>query len=130
MKKIIVVIIGILLICFLIINHYVNKNDKYYTNIEKNILKKTDIKNINYINVYGDYYIVKSDKYLYVFDKKYTEIMKIDNIIIYENTFDYDIIYEDDAVMYYNDIYKGGKLEVEYYDLYTYKLIKKVLVNG
>ena len=118
------------MICFLIINHYVNKNDKYYTNIEKNILKKTDIKNINYINVYGDYYIVKSDKYLYVFDKKYTEIMKIDNIIIYENTFDYDIIYEDDAVMYYNDIYKGGKLEVEYYDLYTYKLIKKVLVNG
>ena len=92
--------------------------------------KKTDVKDIDYINVYGDYYIVKNDKYLYVFDKKYTEIISIDNIIIYENKNDYDIIYEDDAVMYYNDVYKGGKLEVEYYDLYTYKLIKKVLVNG
>lgn len=130
MKKIIFVIIGILLICFLVINHYVNKNDKYYRNIEENILKKTDVKDIDYINVYGDYYIVKNDKYLYVFDKKYTEIISIDNIIIYENKNDYDIIYEDDAVMYYNDVYKGGKLEVEYYDLYTYKLIKKVLVNG
>ncbi len=130
MKKVIIVLIGIFVLFVIIICSLVYKNDKYYNDIEKNIIKKTDIKNINYVNGYGEYYIVRDNKYVYIFNHEYEEILKIDNILLYENKDNYDIIYDNEKVMYYHDYYEDGKLVVEYYDLYTYKLLKKIEVNG
>jgi hypothetical protein len=106
-------------------------NDKRYEDRLKNkIINNTDIKEIEYINYYDSYYIVMDMENIYVFDNKYIELLKIDKILIHENKKKYDMIYKDGMVMYMNDYYKGKLLVYEYYDLYTYELINRVLVGG
>ena len=108
----------------------VDNDNKYNNKIINKIINKNDIKEIDYINEYNDYYIVKGKEYLYVFDNKYNEIFKIDCVLIYENKNNYDIIYKDELLMYLNDYYKDNKLVYEYYDLYTYKLLDKIVLGG
>lgn len=130
MKKLIKIFISLLIIIFIFIL-YMDYNDKRYgDSLENKIINNTDIKEINYINHYVDYYIVMDMDNLYVLDLKYVEILKIDKILIHENKRKYDMIYKDGIVMYMNDYYKNKKLIYEYYDLYTYELLDRVLVGG
>ena len=129
MKKLIKIFISTLIIVFVFIL-YMNYNDnKHIDELKKKIIKNTDIKEINYLNTYGEYYIVLDNDNLYVLDKKYVELLKIDKILIHENTRNYDIIY-DEAPMYMRDYYKDNKLHYEYFDLYSYEKINEVLVGG
>lgn len=107
-----------------------NNNQKNINELNNLIVKKTNLKNIKYINKYDNYYLVKDDEYLYIFDNKFKELLKIDNIIIHDNKNNYDIIYHDNKAMYLNDYLKDNKIVYEYYDLYDYKLIKKIVIGG
>ena len=130
MKRIIKIFIGILLLVLMSII-YMDNNDRQYDNKLRNrIIKNTGIKNIEYINYYDDYYVVIDKDNLYLYDNEYKEILKVDRIIIYKNDNDYDIIYKDGKLMYFDDILKDNKLIYRYYNIYNYELIDEVLVGG
>lgn len=108
----------------------VYRDNKYYNNMINDIVENTDIEKIDYINWYDDYYIVKDMEYVYLIQDNYNILLKLDLSIIHENTKNYDIVYRDDILVYFNDSYKDGKLVYEYYDIYTYEVIDKVVVGG
>ena len=62
MKKMIKIFISIMISLFILILLVVKIDNKYDKNNYKIIMDKTDIKNISYVNRYGDYYIVLNDK--------------------------------------------------------------------
>lgn len=108
----------------------VDINDSKYN--EKNIKlikKNTTITSIEYLNYYDNYYLVLDKEYLYLINNTYKIISKIDRKILYENKDNYDIIYKDEQIMYFDDISKNNKLIYEYYDIYNYKLIKSITVG-
>lgn len=107
-----------------------NNDNRYYDKIGKDIADKTNIKNIKYINKYDNYYIVIDSDYIYILGNKYNELLKKDITLIHENTNNYDIIYKDDLIMYFNDFFKDNKLVYEYYDINTYELSDRVFVGG
>ena len=124
-------LLGSILIIILGLIFYMNYNDKnYMENMKKKIIANTEIDKIEYINVYDNYYIVLSDEDLYLLDDKYNVVLDVEKFLIYENSKNYDIIYNDKHFMYLNDVYEDDQLIYEYYDIYTYKLIKRVIVGG
>lgn len=130
MRKVVTIFICICVFSFLVILYVTNSNEKYVYKLKKEIIKNTDVKEIDYFNKYDNYYIVLDKEYLYIFDNKYVELLRIDKILIHENVNKYDIIYNDNKVVYMNDYYKNKKLICEYYDLYTYKLINSFESGG
>ena len=101
------IFISIMISLFILILLVVKIDNKYDKNNYKIIMDKTDIKNISYVNRYGDYYIVLNDKYLYAINKEYKIVSEIDKILLYENSEKYDIIYDNELFMYLDD--DGGK---------------------
>ncbi len=130
MKKIIIWFISILIILFLLIMYMNINNNKYNDKLENNIINNTEIKKIRYIKKYDNYYIVTNNKYIYLIDSKYDIILKKDISLIHKNTNNYDIIYKDEYLMYFNDYIKDDILVYEYYDINTYELIDRVFVGG
>ncbi len=130
MKKIIIWFIGILLVLFIAILYVTGVDNKYNNKMVRAILKNTDVKKVNYLNKYNNYYIVIDDEYVYVFDLKYDEILSKDINLTYRNVNNYDIIYKDANLMYFNDYLKKDILVYEYYDINTYKLINRVFIGG
>ncbi|MDO4394694.1 MAG: hypothetical protein Q4C23_01770 [Mycoplasmatota bacterium] len=129
MKKKIIIFITIMFLILSLI-FLVDINDSKYN--EKNIKlikKNTTITSIEYLNYYDNYYLVLDKEYLYLINNTYKIISKIDRKILYENKDNYDIIYKDEQIMYFNDISKNNKLIYEYYDIYNYKLIKSITVG-
>jgi len=130
MKRIIIILITLVLFSFLLIIYMINNDNKYYKSMKNDIIKNTELDYIDYINKYDNYYIVADNDYLYLIDIDYNMILDIELSSIYENTNDYDIIYKDSEFMYFNDYMEDNKLVYEYYDLYTYESIDRVLVGG
>ncbi len=97
---------------------------------EKVIIKKTDIKEISYYNKYNNYYIVMDNDYLYLIDKEYKIVSKLDRSLIHENNEKYEIVYEDGAIYYFSDKLNNKQVEYVYYDIYTYEVVKRVLLGG
>ena len=129
MKKLVLVLVSIIILSFILISYMVNNNDKYLANLEKMIIDNTDIKLVNYVNEYDEYYIVSDKDNLYLVNMKYEIIFDIEKSKIHENSKNYDIIYKEDKLMYFNNIYDKDRLVYEYYDLYTYEIIDKVVVG-
>lgn len=130
MKKIIICFIGVLLVLFIAILYITINDNKYTNNLEKNILRNTSVKRVDYLNKYNNYYIVMDREYLYVFDLKYNEILSKDIMLVHSNNNNYDIIYKDDNLMYFNDYIKDNVLVYEYYNIDTYKLIDRKYIGG
>lgn len=129
MKKLInsfIITITILLVLILLVD--IN-NDKYNITLKKTIKKHTDITNIEYINKYNDYYLVLDKDYLYLIDNELKIISQLDRRVLHENKNNYDLIYQDEQIMYFKDAKKDNKLTYQYYDIYTYKLIKTITVG-
>lgn len=105
-------------------------DNKYISNIERDILKKTDIKDIIYINEYDDYYLVKDKENLYLFNSSYEEIYKVKIDLLYDNKNGYDIVYRDKTIMYMDNYCGDEGLVFKYYDIYTYDIIDEVVVGG
>jgi len=105
-------------------------DSRYNDKIINNILKNTSVKKVNYLKKYNNYYIVMDKEYIYVFDLKYNEILSKDVMLIHGNDNNYDIIYKDDKLMYFNDYMKNDVLVYEYYDIDTYKLISRQYIGG
>lgn len=130
MKKIIICFISILLVIFMAILYMTVDDSRYNDKIINNILKNTSVKKVNYLKKYNNYYIVMDKEYIYVFDLKYNEILSKDVMLIHGNDNNYDIIYKDDKLMYFNDYMKNDVLVYEYYDIDTYKLISRQYIGG
>ena len=129
MKKLVAIFVSVMIIIFLLISYMVHMDNKGTSNLEKIVIKKIGIKEFNYINKYDNYYIVLTDNYLYLYDNKFLELLKIDTALIHKNDKKYDIIYSNKQLMYFHDYVKNNKNTYEYYDLYTYEPIDKVVLE-
>ena len=129
-KKIVFLLITMCFLLFILMNVMIILDKRNTQDIYNDIIKNTDVKKIEYFNKYDDYYIVMDKKNLYLFNNDYVEITRIDLDLIHKNTDNYDIIYKDDKLFYMNDYKKKDKFIVEYYDMYEYKLVDKVIVGG
>lgn len=131
MKKLVIIFISIILFLFVCICIVVGIDKNNIKDMEKDVLKNTDIENIKYINKYNNHYIVMDLDSLYLFDKEYQEIFKVEIEKLHKNKNNYDIIYRDNKVMYM-DSYKNKDNGVifKYYDIYTYKEIDKIVIGG
>lgn len=129
MKKLVIAFVSIMLIIFAMISYMVYVDNRDNNKLNKLIVEKTKIKDFNYVSKYDNYYIVLTDDYLYLYDNKFLELFKIDASLIHQNDKNYDIIYSNKKLMYFNDCYKGKKNIIEYYDLYTYELIERIVLR-
>ena len=120
----------IVLVIFIGIYIMIYIDNKSISNIEKDIIKNIDIKNIEYINRYGNNYIVMDKKYLYLFNEKYEEIYKLDVKNMYDNKNKYDIVYRDNLFMYMDNYNDKDGVRVKYYDIENYELVDEMLVGG
>lgn len=128
MKRIIIIFLSITFILLMLLLYITN--DNYYNNISKSI--KDNYANINlyYVNKYNDYYIFLSDENYGVLDGEYNEIMLISKSLVHDNTNNYDVIYEDNKLMYQEEVLDKDKLMINYYDIYTYQLDKTITIGG
>lgn len=130
MKKVVRIFVLIIIAIFISIYVVIYIDKKSINSIEKDIIKNTDIKDIEYINIYGDNYIVMDIEYIYLLDDKYEEIYKLDIEKVYDNKENYDIVYRNDLFMYmdsYND--KDG-VKFKYYDIESYEFVDEMMVGG
>lgn len=128
MKRIIIIFLSITFILLILLLYIAN--DNYYNNISKSI--KDNYANINlyYVNKYNDYYIFLSDENYGVLDGEYNEIMLISKSLVHDNTNNYDVIYEDNKLIYQEEVLDKDKLMINYYDIYTYQLDKTITIGG
>ena len=128
MKRIIIIFLSITFILLMLLVYITN--DNYYNNISKSI--KDNYANINlyYVNKYNDYYIFLSDENYGVLDGEYNEIMLISKSLVHDNTNNYDVIYEDNKLIYQEEVLDKDKLMINYYDIYTYQLDKTITMGG
>ncbi len=128
MKRIIIIFLSITFILLMLLLYITN--DNYYNNISKSI--KDNYANINlyYVNKYNDYYIFLSDENYGVLDGEYNEIMLISKSLVHDNTNNYDVIYEDNKLIYQEEVLDKDKLMINYYDIYTYQLDKTITIGG
>lgn len=128
MKRIIIIFLSITFILLILLLYITN--DNYYNNISKSI--KDNYANINlyYVNKYNDYYIFLSDENYGVLDGEYNEIMLISKSLVHDNTNNYDVIYEDNKLIYQEEVLDKDKLMINYYDIYTYQLDKTITIGG
>lgn len=129
-KKIILLFVGILMFLFSCISIMIVIDKNNINKLEETLINNTKVKRIEYANKYDNYYIVMDDKYLYLFNNLYEEVTKLDLSLINSNKNNYDIVYRDKTIMYMNDYKNKNKLIFEYYDVYTYELIDKIVVGG
>lgn len=101
-------------------------DSKSVKGLKLDILDNTYIKNIVYINKYDNYYLVMDDNYLYLFDLEYNELNKINRNELFNNKYDYDIIYKDGKIMYMDNYIDKKGVIFKYYDIYTNELIKEI----
>ena len=120
------IIVG-LFICMLII---INLNDNYIDRLKNNIYKKTNIKDISYVNEYDNYYIVMDNENIYLFDDKYDEITRLKVNLVYKNKNNYDIVYRDKTIMYMDNYKNKEEIIFKYYDIHTYKEVDSVIIGG
>lgn len=130
MKKVVISFISIMIVIFIMILYVVSSDNKNSLSLELVLKDKIDISEINYLNKYNDYYLVEDSNYLYLIDKEYKIISKLEIELIHKNINNYAIIYEDDKIYYLNDYIDDDKMVYEYYDIYSYEMIKQVLVGG
>lgn len=109
---------------------FVIRNNDIEEEYADDIYKKTKIGDIEYLNKYDNYYIVMDSEYLYLINNKYKIISSLNRDLLYENKNNYDIIYSNDIFMYFNERLIDNKLIYEYYDIYSYELIDKIVVGG
>ena len=130
MKKLGLLICSFIILILGLIIYVIYNDNSYLNGIKNKIINNTEIKNIEYINDYDNYYIVLDDNNLYLLDNEYNIVFDIEKFLIHKNDNNYDIIYNDKHFMYFNDRYENETVTYEYYDIYTYELLKKVIVGG
>ena len=129
-KRVVLLLISLVLILIILIRIMIFLDNRYSNGIYNDIKKNTDIKKIEYVNIYDNYYIVMDKDNLYLFSDEYVELARIDIDLIHKNSKNYDIIYKEEKFYYMNDYRKNDRVIFEYYDIYEYKLVDKVMVGG
>lgn len=130
MKKLIGIFIFVILFIFIsmYIMTYIDKKD--INNLRENILKNTDIKEVEYVNKYDNNYIVKNYEYVYLLNSNYEEIYKVKLDLLHDNDNNYDLIYRNNTIMYMDNYQSEEGIVFKYYDIYNYKLIDEIVVGG
>lgn len=130
MRKVIKISIIVVFVWLLGICVMVGIDSKASSDIEKRILKNTDIEKINNVSVYDNYYIVSNADFLYLLDSKYEEVFKVDMKKVHENKNHYAFVYRDDTILYMDTYENKEGIVFKYYDIYSYKLVDTVVVGG
>lgn len=104
-------------------------DNKYISDIEKNILKNTEVKKIEYVNEYDDYYLVMDSEYLYLFNSNFEEIYNVKVSLLHNNKNNYELIYRNNTVMYMDNYQSKEGVIFKYYDIYTYDVIDEIVVG-
>lgn len=119
--KIIGIFFIFLALLYMYIYFVVSKNDNYLFN---EIVKNTDIKDIDYINKNNYNYVVVTKNDIYVIDDDYEIIWQAECDSL--NLKDYDIVYKRNKVMYEDNIINGDYLVYRYYDVSNMDFIYEV----
>lgn len=106
---------------------YIDMDD--INDLKENILKNTNVEEVNYVNKYDNNYIVKDYDYVYLFNSNYEEIYKIKLDLLYDNLNNYDLIYRNNTIMYMDNYRVDDGIVFRYYDIYTYELIDEIVVG-
>ena len=130
MKKFVGIFVLIILMIFVSMWIMVSIDKNNMKDLYKEIEENTNIDDVIYVNEYDNNYIVKDGEYLYLFNDQYEEIYKIEIEKIYENKFDYEIIYRNNTIMYMDNYKNKDGVIFKYYDIYTYELIDEIMVGG
>lgn len=130
MKRIIKFFILMIILLFISIWVIVLFDKSKIQNLKLDILDNTDIKKIVYLEKYDNYYLVMDEVYLYLLDAKYKELERLHRSELYDNKYNYELIYKDGTIMYMNN-YKNEKgITFKYYDIYTYELMEEITLGG
>lgn len=107
----------------------VSIDNDYLSDIERDIVKNTDILDIEYVNEYDGYYIVMDLEYIYLFSNDYVEIYKTKIEKLADNKNNYELVYRDNKIMYMDNYDDKKGVIFKYYDLYSYELIDEIVVG-
>ena len=129
-KRILIILIVLFVLLYILMSFMVLLNNGFNNRKIDDIIDNTSVKVIEYFNEYDNYYIVMDNDNLYLFNDEYVELARIDIDLISENKNNYDIIYKDEKFLYMNNYKKKNKIVFEYYDIYEYKLVDKIVVGG
>ena len=130
MKRLVIVLISIIILFFILVSYLVINNNNYDKRLIKEIENNTNIDNINYVNEYGDYYLIMDEDYLYLINNQYEVINRVEEYLLCDNNDNYDIVYDDNLLLYFKDISHDNVLEYVYYDIYSCELVDKVTIGG
>ena len=130
MKKILLLLVSIFIICFIVISLIVKNDNKYMNKLISNILDNTDLLMVEYVNYYDGYYIVRDTDKLYLFNNKYVEILSINLSLLFNKYDKYDIVYRNNALMYMSEDKNKEGIVFKYYDIYTGECIDEVIMGG
>ena len=104
------------------------KNDNYQKRVISDIYKKTDIKDIEYLNKDNNYYVVKDRDKVIVLDLNYEEVYSIDKSKLKDN--DLDLVYRRNNLYYEEKIRDGDNLTYNFYNIDNNELAYQVLLGG
>ena len=130
MRKLIIIIVGIISLIFIIWCVLLGIDNKYVNNLKEDISNNVGIDNIQYVNRFDEHYLVKDNEYLYLFNSDYEQITSIKLNLVYDNKNNYDIVYRNKTIMYMDNYKNKEGIVFKYYDIYTYELIDKIVVGG
>ena len=127
-NKIIICLLLVIIFIVTIVIYPVIKNDHYQDNIERDIYKNTDIRDISYFNKDNNYYIVKDSDKIYVFDLNYEEVYSIDIKDVKDS--DMNLVYRRNNLYYEKKAMKKDSLKYEFYDVKNIELVYEVDLGG
>lgn len=127
LKKYIIIIIALLLIIISIYIYPIIKNNNYQKQIQKDIEKNTNIKDINYLNKDNNYYIIKTNEEVIVLDLNYEEVYTLDKNYIEDNL---PLVYRRNNLYYEEKIMKDKTLTYNFYDIETKELAYQIFLGG
>lgn len=127
LKKYIIIIIALLLIIISIYIYPIIKNNNYQKQMQKDIEKNTNIKDINYLNKDNNYYIIKTNEEVIVLDLNYEEVYTLDKNYIEDNL---PLVYRRNNLYYEEKIMKDKTLTYNFYDIETKELAYQIFLGG
>lgn len=131
MKKIIIIFILLVVISFSCVFYTVSKNNKYDSNMEREIKEKYSLQeDIKYLNKSNFYYIIETNTSLILLDGNYNEVQKISINDLYNLDKPYEIVYRLNKIMYEKKEVLSSKIIYTYYDIYTGEELDKVNIGG
>ena len=127
-KTIILVVILVIIAPLSIILYPIIKNTNYEKELQNNIYKNTQIKNITYLNKDNNYYIIKTKDKVIVLDLNYEEKISKNIDTLHESNL--EMTYRRNNLYYKEKIKEESKIIYKFYNVETGALEYETSLGG